>query len=176
MAVCILHTFNGGRVVWLSLLEWIQLLSMFYCIYQCFVLVFATSVWDKCILVISAWLKHRFVLFWVLSADQYYGCITGVCYRHVFMIYIYLPLYYTPVQRSWRMVYWFHLVCLSICPSVVRILSAMCIFHKTNQIRFIFTHLIKQLQYVCLVWIFVRNKKIWISPTSLNLQLWLCLL
>ena len=34
-------------------------------------------------------------------------------------------LHYTPTQRSWRGVYWFHVVRLSICPSVDRIMSTL---------------------------------------------------
>ena len=31
----------------------------------------------------------------------------------------------TPLQRSWKGVFWFHLVCLSVCLSVDRIVSAL---------------------------------------------------
>ena len=36
-----------------------------------------------------------------------------------------VPYLYAPLQRSWKGVNWYHLVCLSVCPSVDRIVSAL---------------------------------------------------
>ena len=54
-----------------------------------------------------------------------------------------------------RWVYWFHIVCLSIRPSVHLSIHMwtksclLCISYNTSRIHFIFAHLIKQLQKVC---------------------------
>ena len=43
----------------------------------------------------------------------------------------------TPAQRSWRGVYWFHLIHLSICPSVDRIVSAMYLPQSVSYLHFL---------------------------------------
>ena len=56
---------------------------------------------------------------------------------------------YPSLQRSWKWVYWFHVVRPSVHPWTKS--CPLCIFHNTSQIHFIFADLIKQLQKMCSV-------------------------
>ena len=77
--------------------------------------------------------------------------------HHVLIIHMYA--YYTPrFNEVERGIYWFHLVRLSVCPSVrlssVRLWTEscpLCIFNHTRRIHFILAHFIKQLQNICRV-------------------------
>ena len=65
-----------------------------------------------------------------------------------------LQIFYTPrFNEVDRGVYWYHLVRLSVRPSVRLWTEScpLCIFKNTHRIHFIFAHLIKQLQKVCRV-------------------------
>ena len=72
-----------------------------------------------------------------------------VHYTFVFSVYLCKPcigLLYPPLQRSWK-----GGILVSPCPSV-RLWTKtclLCIFNNTCRIRFIFAHLIKQLEKVC---------------------------
>ena len=72
-----------------------------------------------------------------------------------FLIYFYTPRF-NEVERG---VYWFHLVRLSVCPSVRLWTEScpLCIFNNTCRIHFIFAHLIKQLQKDCRVYSWFQN-------------------
>ena len=68
---------------------------------------------------------------------------------------------YSPAQRSWWGVYWFHSVRPSVHPSVhlffrpSRIMCPLCSAYSSGWIHLIFIHLIKQLQKVCHVFEFL---------------------
>ena len=67
-----------------------------------------------------------------------------------------LDCYYPHFNKVERGIYWFHVVCPSIC-----LWTKSCAhynFHNTSQIHFIFTHLIKELQTVCLKLVWVNKK------------------
>ena len=73
---------------------------------------------------------------------------------------------YPPLQRSWKGVYWYHLVCLSVCLICLSVRlwtesCPLCIFKNTHRIPFIFAHLIKQLRKVCRVQCPFQNSEIW---------------
>ena len=76
----------------------------------------------------------------------------------------FMPIVIPLAQRSCWGVYWFHYVCPSVSPSVrpSRIPCPLCSTYNSGWIHFIFLHLIKQLQKVCRVYIFVQNFKIWL--------------
>ena len=76
--------------------------------------------------------------------------------------YMAMDFLYPPLQRSWKGVYWYHLVRLSICPSVRLWTEScpLCIFNNTHRIHFIFAHLIKQLQKVCHVYYIIPGYEI----------------
>ena len=74
--------------------------------------------------------------------------------------------FYTLHSTNLKGVYWFHLVCLSICPSVHLWTEScpLCIFCNTCRIHFLCTHLIKQLQKVFHMYHFFskfRSLKFW---------------
>ena len=72
------------------------------------------------------------------------------------LLFLYYTLRFNEVERG---VYWYHLVRLSVRPSV-RLWTESCplhIFKNTHRIHFIFAHLIKQLQKVCRVWCPFQN-------------------
>ena len=81
-----------------------------------------------------------------------------------------------PAQRNWRGVYWFHLVRLSVGPSVrpsVRLWTEscpLCIFYNTHRINFILTHLIKWLQTGCHVYFF-QNSNVLANSLMCNFDL-----
>ena len=66
-------------------------------------------------------------------------------------------------STSWSGVYWFHLVHPSVRPSICLWTEScpLSIFYNTNQIHFIFTYLIHQLNKVCRVLSWWKIPKIW---------------
>ena len=72
--------------------------------------------------------------------------------------------YYTLVQQSWKGAYWFHLVRLSIrpsvCPSADRIMSTLYLPQHWTDPFHIYAFF-SQLQKECCVFSVVKNSKIW---------------
>ena len=108
---------------------------------------------------------------------SWWGCIldspfSSVCNIGRSVVVLEDPLYYWKINcmiispgfnEVERGVYWYHLVHLSVCPSVRLWTEScpLCIFNNTHRIHFIFAHLIKQLQKVCRVQCPFQNSKIW---------------
>ena len=99
----------------------------------------------------STWKKwptiwHADVSRWLTLSIQY-TCGYGGYLLPLLAAHSSYTLHFNEVERG---VYWFHLVSLSVCPSVDRIVSALYL-QQYSSIHFIFAHLIKQLQKVCRV-------------------------
>ena len=78
-------------------------------------------------------------------------------------------------QWSWKGVYWFHLVHLSVRPSA-RLWTESCpLFNNTHRIHFIYTSYQATSESVLCAIIFFKSKQFEVVANSLNLQLWLCL-
>ena len=94
---------------------------------------------------------HSVAVLWC-HTSTYCDVILSDCPQNIskWVTYIFPPSsssLYPPLQRSWKGVYWFLLVRLSVRLWTESCL--LCIFNNTRRIHFIFAHLIKQLQKVC---------------------------
>ena len=101
-------------VYWIILYD-IDSRSVFVKCYVCF----------KCQLI--TWLNYSFVV--IFCTYQSY-CHINYQYKYISYVHVIISKLiehpcYTPLQRSWKGVYWFHVVCLSVHPSVDKIVSAL---------------------------------------------------
>ena len=83
----------------------------------------------------------------VLTLYQFTHSLTCSLSNMISNLWLIIP-HFKEVERA---VYWFHIVCPSVRLSIHLWIKTgpICIFHNTSQIHFMFAHLIKQFQKMC---------------------------
>ena len=116
---------------------------------------------------------YEFLL--VVRATKCQSCLQQTILDPYRMVAIIIPPPPSPTQQSWRGVYSYHLVLLSVCPSVDRIVSALYL-QQYSLDPFHILHILSSNSRRCVACkVYFKIRKLKLLANSFNLYFWLCL-